>query len=1142
MRRTHTSFVTNTSYTSDYHAHLKRLPISSWVSADANGGNKHSFTSYEYDNYAQDSNHSPLVVRTNVFGYDSANFGTANTVRGNVTAVTSYANAGNQTGAVSTYAQYDILGNVVKTIDANGNAMAISYADNFGSPDGEATTNTAPSQLNGLNTYALATSVTNPLGWTTYVQYDYFTGQPVNARDVNGVVSKTIYNDPLDRSTQSVTAVGTSNEAQTTILYDDVNHKIQTTSDLFTLNDNFVRSESFYDGLGRTVETRSYKDGDYISVRTEYDGLGRVKRATKPYRPSRNESELWTRTAYDELGRIVEIETPDGASVSTTYEGNTATVTDQAGKQRRSVTNALGQLIRVDEPDAAGQLGDASSPTQATYYTYNTLGKMVQVNQGVQNRYFLYDSIGRLLRVRQPEQEVNTYLNTSGNPGNNSWTAGFTYDANGNVLTTTDANNVTIATAYDGLNRQYSRTYSDSTPDVSYIYDDPLVANSKGKLTKVSSSVSETRYTEYDENGKIKATEQKTDGRIYASTYTYNLGGILIEQTYPSGRVVRNIVDADGELSNIASRVANGMFKNYASNFEYTPSGVIKHLQLGNGLWESAELNTRNQVTELKMGHSATDGSLMHLNYDYGEFDASGNVDATKNSGNIAKQTITVTGLANPFVQTYKYDRLDRITEAKETVNETQNWIQQFGYDRYGNRTALSETVQGQAKPINEVTLPSVDANTNRFSSGTDYEYDAVGNLIRDAHGRQFTFNGDNKQIEVKDQFDTVVGTYLYDGDGRRIKKIVPGTGETTIFVYDGFGKLIAEYSTEQASSPTVNYTATDPLGSPRVITNKQGEVLSRRDFMPFGEEVAPDASYRTATLKYGISDGVRQKFTGYQRDEETDLDFAEARYYYNDHGRFTAVDPLLASGKSANPQTFNRYAYTMNRPLILKDPKGLQAGGLLTKQETFAVAHPIVASQIGEFSKYGMNIASTATRFAVNSDFRTNIANEEITEINALRHTILSAIITARFGSDIAKEATDAHEKSPELPSSTQNGSTTFSNSDTADQEADLRNNAIGRDIGASMEGKSNKEIATAVLIHFKDQGLYVLKTEKDGSTSVIWTKIGQTQVDNTLKNWNNRDDDGFTPKGRKDAVNEQLKGTDQVIDNTRGLHKVYE
>lgn len=69
------------------------------------------------------------------------------------------------------------------------------------------------------------------------------------------------------------------------------------------------------------------------------------------------------------------------------------------------------------------------------------------------------------------------------------------------------------------------------------------------------------------------------------------------------------------------------------------------------------------------------------------------------------------------------------------------------------------------------------------------------------------------------------------------------------------------------------------------------------------------------------------KQFTGYQRDDETGLDFAEARYYNNKHGRFTAVDPLLASGKSANPQTFNRYVYTMNRPLILTDSTGLQAG-----------------------------------------------------------------------------------------------------------------------------------------------------------------------------------------------------------------------
>jgi RHS repeat-associated protein len=94
---------------------------------------------------------------------------------------------------------------------------------------------------------------------------------------------------------------------------------------------------------------------------------------------------------------------------------------------------------------------------------------------------------------------------------------------------------------------------------------------------------------------------------------------------------------------------------------------------------------------------------------------------------------------------------------------------------------------------------------------------------------------------------------------------------------------------------------------------------------MPFGEELVPDGANRTTNQKYNTGDNIRQKFTGYQKDTETQLDFAEARMYENRHGRFTAVDPLLASGKSANPQTFNRYVYVMNNPLIFTDPSGLQ-------------------------------------------------------------------------------------------------------------------------------------------------------------------------------------------------------------------------
>jgi RHS repeat-associated protein len=137
----------------------------------------------------------------------------------------------------------------------------------------------------------------------------------------------------------------------------------------------------------------------------------------------------------------------------------------------------------------------------------------------------------------------------------------------------------------------------------------------------------------------------------------------------------------------------------------------------------------------------------------------------------------------------------------------------------------------------------------------------------------------------------------------------------------------VAEYSTQTASNPTISYLTSDNLGSPRITTDANGQVISRRDFMPFGEELGVNSPQTVARInipQYNAGDGVRQKFTGYQKDVETQLDFAEARMYNNAHGRFTAVDPLLASGQSGDPRTFNRYAYVGNNPMNVTDSTGM--------------------------------------------------------------------------------------------------------------------------------------------------------------------------------------------------------------------------
>ncbi len=93
---------------------------------------------------------------------------------------------------------------------------------------------------------------------------------------------------------------------------------------------------------------------------------------------------------------------------------------------------------------------------------------------------------------------------------------------------------------------------------------------------------------------------------------------------------------------------------------------------------------------------------------------------------------------------------------------------------------------------------------------------------------------------------------------------------------------------------------------------------------MPYGEEAYIGVGNRAVGHGYTYGDSTRQKFTGYERDEETNLDFAQAMMHNYNHGRFTSPDPLIASAISENPQTWNRYSYVVNNPLNLIDPSGM--------------------------------------------------------------------------------------------------------------------------------------------------------------------------------------------------------------------------
>jgi RHS repeat-associated protein len=68
-------------------------------------------------------------------------------------------------------------------------------------------------------------------------------------------------------------------------------------------------------------------------------------------------------------------------------------------------------------------------------------------------------------------------------------------------------------------------------------------------------------------------------------------------------------------------------------------------------------------------------------------------------------------------------------------------------------------------------------------------------------------------------------------------------------------------------------------------------------------------------------------RFTGKERDTESGNDYFEARYYSSAMGRFMSPDSVVISPELDNPQSWNKYSYTFNRPLSLTDPDGKWPG-----------------------------------------------------------------------------------------------------------------------------------------------------------------------------------------------------------------------
>ena len=299
---------------------------------------------------------------------------------------------------------------------------------------------------------------------------------------------------------------------------------------------------------------------------------------------------------------------------------------------------------------------------------------------------------------------------------------------------------------------------------------------------------------------------------------------------------------------------------------------------------------------------------------------------ATQNNGRIVSSADAVTGEN----VSYTYDSLNRLIAAATTNGAGPMWSESYSYDEFGNLTAKTGT--GGAPSV----TPQVNSSTNQASMSGDNGFDLNGNWLGTGSTQVNTWNVENQLVATgsKDSMNDPL-TYTYDPWGKRVLQdegaaICGPYG--TVYFYSVTGQLLGTFTGADSlncsgypRAAITNYyfgnrllTPVDRLGSVRYNATT-GQSFA---YYPWGEERAP-----------GTTDSGGFMFGTYWRDgylgsssSTPDQDYAQARYYMNNFGRFWSVDPK-GNARVYDPQSWNRYNYSGNDPVNKADPTGLGDG-----------------------------------------------------------------------------------------------------------------------------------------------------------------------------------------------------------------------
>jgi RHS repeat-associated protein len=805
--------------------------------------------------------------------------------------------------------------------DGAGNRQQIVYSDYYtNKPGGVGQTHVSP--------YTTA----DPTGFRAGSQWDYYTGLPVKTFNLlpGGSTELQVVTTSYDFADRPLQTNRPDGGWVKTAYWD--NWVATVTSQLVDTGKTRYKFEQ-YDGAGRAYRKASdHPDGvtgKYAGQIVVFNKLGQVEDSSNvaaingSWTPGYEDAStgfVFTHLTRDELDRLKIVTFADNNTRQYAYDGcgcaggSETRSMDELGQETVTKTDFLGRLIEAVEPPPGNPQGVYSKAV----YIYDELDRLREIRHSdaggvkTQYRYFNYDGYGRLQSENTPEGGVVTYG----------------YKPNDLVETAANQRNITVTYSYNTRNLVNNISYSDGTPTVTYGYDQ----YGARELTTDGEGTTSYSYNSFRQLQTETRTFTGVANRSYKLSYTYNLAdgveqaNYRIEQVTPFSTLydknVNYAYNTVGGLSGVGTNLIGSdpnASTNVLNSVTYRGSGALRSVIYGNNRQMAMGYDpNRQQTTSMKVDRVGNPADKI-VDYVYNYYDANG-----KNNGRIRK---IFDNTDTAYTTTYVYDDYRRLQSATASA-----YSRSYQYNAWGNITnfagvTLSYQLNGSGAPA-----------TNRLSSdsqGINYSYDQAGNMTQ-AGSATYSYDGANR-------LKTAGGgtsTYGYDGDGKRVR--VTDGGAAVFYVYSSqLGQVAMEVNTsgvrrayvyvggKQVAQQSVDgqfyWLHTNHLGSSRAMTDVNGNLVYKGQFDPYGQ----------ALLEWGSVSLNTKKFTGYERDGATGLDYAGARMYNPGRGRFMMSDPLgcayqgknpdpLGAAKKDKPQMLNRYSYVMNDPINLVDPEGL--------------------------------------------------------------------------------------------------------------------------------------------------------------------------------------------------------------------------